>query len=187
MSRVDLGFAEQLLTVLETLPGAREHSLYLDEFGVHPYSDSDSPIACLPSKVRAVAFGQVDGNFCGIWRLVSLLDKHGLTATPLWIGEYGFSTTDTWMKAVPDSRRALFLMLAADLVRDHPRIAGLVWYVYLPSSADGAAWALAPEPDVVTASFAALRRANSGPTATVLRPRVPQQNHAGMDLVDQVL
>lgn len=156
LSRTDLGFARALLTELQRLPGAQENRLFFDEFGVHPYSDADSPLYSSTAKVHEGAYGPVDNNFDGVTRIAALLDERGQQDKKLWLGEYGFSTTRTWMSAVPDQRRALYLMMAIDKLRTWDRVSGLVWYSFLSNSATGSEWTIMSPNGSPSRTFAAL-------------------------------
>lgn len=173
LSRADVGFAERMIEELNKIPGAAAANGFFDELGVHPYSDADSPLAQLPDKVHRSRFGVWDHNFGGFETILRMLDRKGRPGTKVWLGELGYSTTRTWMRAVPDERRALYLMLAADLVRHHPRVSGLVWYGYLPHSATAASWAIMTADGRPSLTFQALAAANRGQTALRLPPQAP--------------
>ena len=46
----------------------------------------------------------------------------------IYIGEYGFSHADTWMKAVPDATRADWLRRAYGIAGQTEYISGLSWF-----------------------------------------------------------
>ena len=58
------------------------------------------------------------------------MEDQGDLGKNLLLSEYGFSTTDTWMGAVPDARRALYLKRAYELAREVPYVEGLSWYTF---------------------------------------------------------
>lgn len=169
LSRSDIGFLSHMLDALASLPGAQESNMFLDEVGIHPYSDDRSPWADPDGRVHRGPWGDVDSSFGGIDRVIELLDERGLGNKRLWLGEYGFSTTRTWMAPVPDERRAVFLMEALDRIRSDPRVAGMVWYAYLPHSATDQEWAIADHDGRVSVTLRALASyAHAQSTARVL-------------------
>ena len=79
----------------------------------------------------------------------------------MYIGEYGFSTTDTWMSAVPDWRRGYYAALALQRMRGNPRVSALVWYAYLPHSATGPEWSTMAVNGAPSATFRSIAAANT--------------------------
>lgn len=166
LSRADVGFARALLDELRKMPGAARHRLYFDEFGIHPYSDADSPLYSSSSKVHQGPYGPVNNNFDGITDIIALLDAYGQRDKKLWMGEYGFSTRQTWMKAVPDSRRAIYLMMAIDRLRKWRRVSGMVWYSFVPHSATSPEWAIMSTAGTPSQTFLALHAKQSNAPGT---------------------
>lgn len=154
LSRVDLDFLGTFLDRAADVAGGRR---FLDEVGIHPYSDSQAPLVYDASKARRLLWEpDVDNNFPSLQRAARLLDDRGLTEAPLWLGEYGFSTTRTWMDPVPEPLRATYLAWAYDWARADPRVSGLAWYGYVPTSATGPEWCIMSADGTPSASFRAL-------------------------------
>lgn len=160
LSRASVGFAQRMIDALAALPGAAQNNGYFDELGVHPYSEN-APLVHDPMKAFQTQFGITDFNFDGFRRLEQLLDSKGRSGTKLWLSEVGYSTTDTWMKAVSDEQRAMYLLMAADVVRDDPRVDGLMWHSAYASNGVGPEWALI-DARGGGAGMAAVKRANAG-------------------------
>ena len=94
----------------------------------------------------------------------------------IYIGEYGFSTTQTWMLAVPDATRADHLKRAYAVAQNAGYISGLSWYSYV----EDAPWAIVNSNLNESLTFQAFREVT--PTTPLLRcpllisapsPRVP--------------
>ncbi len=160
VSRADVGFVSTLIDELNKLPGAATSRSFFDEVGVHPYSDERSPLVNSSSRVYQGQFGTINANFGGIDAMTKMLDSKNRSDAHLWLGEFGYSTTTTWMQAVPDSRRALFLLMAANLIRNNPRVSGLIWFGFLPYSAMGAEWSIMTLDGTPSRTFMALRSAD---------------------------
>ncbi len=62
------------------------------------------------------------------------------------------------MKAIPDSRRALYLKRAYELARSFPYVQGLSWYAYHPTIGDPMEWAMVDENFDPTLTYRALRQ-----------------------------
>lgn len=143
LSRNDVGYLESFYAAARfEFPEAAGHRHFFDILGVHPYSDDRSPDVDSPARVIDGPFGRVDNNFLGMEHMKEAMDVHGDTGKPIHLGEYGFSTTETWMKAVPDERRGLFLKRAFTLAAGLPYVRGMSWYRYLPSEPADEAWSL---------------------------------------------
>ncbi len=172
LSRAAVGFAERMLTALDREPGAAQHNGYVDEVGIHPYADADSPDRIDPRKVFHGQFGLNDHNFSGYRRIASLLDSRGRSSTRIWLGELGYSTTRTWMAPVPEAQRATYLMMAADRAAKDPRVSGIVWFGLTPGSGIGPERSLIDAGGRDTVTFKALSRVNHS-TAEVVVPDAP--------------
>ena len=159
LSRNDLGYLNRYYRVVRSsYPNAADHDYYFDVLGVHPYSDNRSPDVYRQDAIYQGTFGEVDGNFLGFRRMKALMNDKGDSGKNLLISEYGFSTEDTWMKAVPDSRRALYLKRTYELARSFPYVQGLSWYAYHPSIGDPAEWTMVDENLDPTLTYRALKQ-----------------------------
>jgi hypothetical protein len=157
LSRNDVGYLETLYeTMRETYPDAQENGHFFDILGVHPYSQDRPPSAVSEEQVRESTFGIVDENFSGFTRMHEVLERYGEGAKPIYLGEYGFSTTETWMNAVDDETRAQYLREAFAIAADEPYVIGLAWYDFLTYN-DNAPWAIIDQDGQPTATFQALR------------------------------
>jgi hypothetical protein len=159
LSRNDLGYLAQYYHVLRSsYPNAAEHDYFFDVLGVHPYSDDRSPDAYHQDAIYQGEYGEVDGNFLGFRRMKALMNNNADSGKNLLLSEYGFSTEDTWMKAVRDSRRALYLKRAYELARSFPYVQGLSWYAYHPTRGDPMEWAIVDGNFNPTLTYRALRQ-----------------------------
>ena len=152
LSRNDIGYLNTYYSEAKKYSDAANDQFFFDVLDVHPYSSIPSPIGGLeeptsPDNYTPIAisdgyYGEVDKNFLGIQKMKATMDKQGDLGKYIFIGEYGFSTADTWMKAVPDNRRALYLKRAYTLARSLPYIKGMSWYSYHPTSSDPPEWTI---------------------------------------------
>ena len=168
LSRNDVGFLDAYYEAAKGYPDAAANSHFFDVLNVHPFSSipSDSggleePI--LPDMITSDAvidgaYGEVDQNFAGLRKMKAVMDAKGETGKPIRLGEYGFSTEDTWMKAVPDYRRALYLKRAYALARTLPYVEGMSWYAYFPTSTSGPQWSIVDANLNESMTFRALRQ-----------------------------
>ncbi len=169
LSRNDVGYLEAYYEAAKEYPGAAGEGHFFDVLGVHPYSSIPSKIGALqepisPDRSTSCAvfegdYGEVDQNFLGIKKMKSAMDERGEPEKPLYLGEYGFSMADTWMEAVPDHRRALFLKRAYLLARDLPYVEGMKWYSYVPSSSTGEEWTILDSDFNPSMTYLALKQA----------------------------
>jgi hypothetical protein len=130
---------------------------YFDALGAHPYSAERSPRILDDHYVHQGQFGEVDRNFLGIRRLKSLMDAREGGGKQVYIGEYGFSTTRTWMEAVPDDRRAQYLRDAYALAAAEGYVTGMAWYGFVPNTGTPAEWATVDANLNPSQTFQALR------------------------------
>jgi hypothetical protein len=143
LSGNDRGYLNEYYRVVKkSYPNAGSYKYFFDVLGVHPYSADRSPDRYTRSAVSQKRYGEVDGNFLGFRRMKELMKSQGDSGKHLFLSEYGFSTTDTWMKAVPDYRRAFYLKRAYELTRATPYVEGLSWYAYHPNPNDSPEWAI---------------------------------------------
>ena len=168
LSRCDVGFGQAVIQALDALPGAAANRGYFDEFGVHPYSDADSPDRHDPAKVTTGAYGVHNSNFSsGITAILAMLDANGHAGKRLWLGEYGFSTTTTWMPAVPDHRRGWYAVAALIATAGNPRVSALNWYGLLPSIGVPAEWAIIAGDGTPSATYRSIAAWHQGQVAQV--------------------
>jgi hypothetical protein len=131
LSDNDLGYLSEYYRVVRArYPDAASHNYFFDVLGVHPYSGDRSPDRYTQDAIHQGKYGEVDENFLGFVRMKELMEDEGDPGKDLFLSEYGFSTTDTWMNAVPDARRALYLKRAYELARQRPYVEGLSWYAF---------------------------------------------------------
>lgn len=175
LSRNEVGYLNRFYERADALYGAdaRQNDYYFDVLGVHPYSDARSPDTYSSAYVGQGPWGPVDRNFLGLRSMKAAMEAKGgaEAAKTIWVGEMGYSTTRTWMEAVPDATRAKYLERAYALARGLGYVDGLSWYYYRASTNDGQEWAIVNPDFSPTLTFEALTRA-TGAGATV--PSVPQ-------------
>lgn len=159
LSTNDLGYLGRYYRVARSnYPNAAYHDYFFDVLGVHPYSGDRSPDVYRRDATYQGTFGEVDANFLGFRRMRVLMNNQGDSGKNLLLSEYGFSTKDTWMQAVPDSRRALYLKRAYELARSFPYVQGLSWYAYHPTIGDPAEWSMVDENLDPNLTYRALRQ-----------------------------
>jgi hypothetical protein len=166
LSRNDQGYLNAAYSEIGKYSDASANANFFDVLDVHPYSSINGspqrPISPDRNTMLATfsgAYGEVDQTFLGLAKMKAMMDNHGDSGKSIFIGEYGFSTSDTWLKGVPDSRRALYLKRAYTLAhQDMPYVAGMSWYVFRPSSSDSASWAIVDSSGNGTKTFRALKQ-----------------------------
>ena len=150
LSRNDVGYLKAYYSEVEKYSNAASKNYFFDVMNVHPYSSINSTTPEKPlspdrktsSAVFNGRYGTVNQNFSGIEKIKSTMDRQGDSRKSIFIGEYGFSTSDTWMEAVPDWRRALYLKRAYAQARALPYVEGMSWYSYRPNSANAPEWSI---------------------------------------------
>jgi hypothetical protein len=134
LSENDIGYLERMYTALRAYPDAAANDDFFDALGVHPYAVRGG-IALAPNTDPAQAnytttFGQKNSAFLGIDYMRATLDSHGDQHKNIWLGEFGYSTENSFMQAVPDDVRAGYLKEAYSLIDQRPWVIGLCWYKY---------------------------------------------------------
>jgi Cellulase (glycosyl hydrolase family 5) len=163
-----LGYLNEYYRVVKaSYHDAASHSYFFDVLGVHPYADDRSPQRYTQDAIYEGEYGEVDKNFMGFVRMRELMEDQGDSGKNLLLSEYGFSTTDTWMDAVSDSRRALYLKQAYEQARSISYVEGLSWYAYHPNPADGPEWAIVDEDFDPSLTFRALKQVTGAEESTV--------------------
>ncbi|MDN4174797.1 lipopolysaccharide biosynthesis protein [Nocardioides sp. SOB77] len=158
----DVGYLERLLDELGAGEGAGAGdgaggALPVDLVGVHPYSPGAPDVEAPERVYEREPFGTYDENFLGYARLHDLLADRGLDV-PLYLGEFGYPTTDyRGIPGVPDEQRAAYAVAALDAVGCTPYVAALSWYYLHPTPWNPAAWTLLDEQLRPGATWAALR------------------------------
>ena len=176
LSTNDLGYLNEYYEITKrSYPDAASSAYFFDVLGVHPYSADRSPDRYTKSAIHQGRFGGVDRNFLGFRRMKELMDNQEGSSKDLFLSEYGFSTTQTWMKAVPDFRRALYLKRAYDLARETPYVNGLSWYAYHPNNNDTPEWAMVDENLEPALTYKAYRQ-TTGAEASGVEIAISHQN-----------
>jgi polysaccharide biosynthesis protein PslG len=167
LSENDLGYLSEYYSVVKaSYPGAASHNYFFDILGVHPYSKDRSPDLYMQDAIYQGQYGEVDGNFLGVVHMKELMDDEVDLGKDLYLSEYGFSTSDTWMKAVPDRRRALYLKRAYKLARSLPYVDGLSWYAYHPNAHDAPEWTIVGKNFKPSLTFRAYKQVTGAETST---------------------
>jgi hypothetical protein len=172
MTTNDIGYLRAYYDSAERQwPGeAAAQHYFFDVLGAHPYSAERSPRVLDPAYTDAGKYGEIDRNFLGFRRLKQLMDERDSAGKGIFIGEYGFSTTDTWMKAVPDAVRAQHLRDAYSLAAAEGYVTGMAWYAFVPNTATGPEWTIVDENLNPSQTFNALRGATSAPVPSLIGP-----------------
>ena len=169
LSRNDRGYLSAYYSEVKEYPEAPAKTYFFDLMNVQPYSsipsttdggleEPISPDRNTSSAVFDEAYGEVDQNFLGLKKIKIAMDDQDDPEKSIFLGEYGFSTTDTWMKAVPDSRRALYLKVAYALASDLPYVEGMQWFTYHPTDSTGPEWSIVDADLNETLTFRALKQ-----------------------------
>jgi hypothetical protein len=149
---------------------ARAQGYFFDVLGVHPYSGARSPRVRSRSHTHTDRWGPVDRNFIGFRRLKRIVDTRDSRAKGVYIGEYGFSTKNTWMPAVSDRLRARYLRHAYNLAAAEKYVSGLAWYGFVPNSATPPEWSIVDARLNPSRTFKALRTVPSGAAPRLIDP-----------------
>lgn len=177
LSRNDVGYVNAYYSAAKKYRGAARTRYFFDVMDVHPYSSMhssgssgpDRPLSPDTNTSSAVfdgTYGTVDQNFLGIKKVKTAMDAQGDSGKPIFLGEYGFPTTDTWMKGVPDSTRASYLKRAYAQARNLPYVEGMAWYNYYPTVSDTPEWAIVDDNLNGGATFRALEETTGAKLAT---------------------
>lgn len=194
ISKNDVGYLKALYPALKAYPDAAANYNFFDELGLHPYaacgSTPQTPLA--PSDYNSCAvwphgpWGNVDDNFLGIDRMKQVMDDNGDAHKKAWLGEMGYSHVQTWMKAVPDATRAVWLKEAYSLASQRPWVAGLSWYTFQ----DDSEWEIVSDANVESQTFKAFREATKGAAAapvaadTMIREAAQTTNYGSATSLD---
>lgn len=183
MTTNDVGYLRAFYDSARSLWPAESASsdYYFNALGAHPYSAERSPRVLDDRYVDQGEFGEVDRNFLGIRRLKSLMDEREGADKQIYIGEYGFSTTRTWMEAVPDDLRAQYLRDAYALAAAEGYVTGMSWYGFVPNTGTPAEWATVDAELNPSLTFEALRGAPSGNPPTLIRGDAPDSSSSAAD------
>ena len=176
--RNDVGYLDAYYSEAKEYPDAAGEGYFFDVMDVHPYSSIPSesggleePISpdryCSRGAVFEGDYGEVNQTFLGVKKIKSAMDEQGDTGKFIYLGEYGFSTTDTWMKGVPDYRRALYLKRAYALARALPYVEGMSWYAFVPSSSTGEEWTILDSDLNLSTTYRALKQATRAEEAEI--------------------
>jgi hypothetical protein len=149
---------------------ARAQGYFFDVLGAHPYSAERSPRVNHRHFTHVGRYGTIDRNFIGFRRLKGIVDARDARPKPVYIGEYGFSTRNTWMPAVPDRVRARFLRHAYNLAASRGWVTGMAWYGFVPNTATGPEWTIVDSNLNPSRTYKALRKVPSGPAPRLIDP-----------------
>lgn len=141
LSLNDVGYLQRLYAAIHSVASNRR---VFDVLGVHPYTRDRDPGIEDPTAVTAHGrFGLVDGNFVGYRRLHRVMAEHGDGSLPIYIGEFGYSTS-TWNgnPPLPDRTRARYLTRALETATCTPYVEALSWYYLEPTPWNDPSWTL---------------------------------------------
>ena len=141
LSGNDLGFLGRVYDALDTQFGkaARADHHFFDILGVHPYDGSRPPALVSKTEVYPDNFGMMDYNFLGFEQLHALMASHGEAYKPVYITEYGFTTTGFYgFPPISDATRAAYLKQAFSLVDKIPYVMAFNWFCLYADPANGA-------------------------------------------------
>lgn len=148
-------------------PEAEEERFFFDELSVHPYTYGQSPDDAaegLPAGASAAAEGDPrDTGPGGLSAMKAVMDSRGDKGKTIFVGEFGYSTEETFMPAVADETRAAHLLRALEITRSLPYVSGLSWYGFVPGSATGPEWTLLDENLSPTETYRALAASEAPP------------------------
>ncbi|MCL8024433.1 hypothetical protein [Nocardioides bruguierae] len=148
----DIGFLRRVYRALG--PGERPFDLV----GVHPWPGDDAPAAVDASAPLTGTFGAYDDTFAGyrdVWRV---LVAHGDDDLGLYVGEFGYSTSDHGdVRGTDDATRAGYVAQALGIATCTPYVVGLSWYYLHPTPWNPASWTLLDDQGTTNRTYAALR------------------------------
>lgn len=159
LSRNDAGFLNRYYEAAKGYSEAEERGYFFDVLGVHPYTDGQSPDWSEGVAVTETANGPLDRSFGGIKAMKSAMERNGDQNKSIFVGEFGYSTIDTWMEAVPDYRRAFYLKRAYTVAHELPYVTGMSWYAYLPGSSVEEEWTIVDPDFEPSLTYRALKQA----------------------------
>ncbi len=162
----DVGFLNSLYDEIAKYPDAVDNNSFFDELGLHPYSfygyPDATPLApdeCNSKALWTNEWGEVDNNFLGIDKMKEVMDQRGDSHKRAYLGEFGYSHEKTWMQAVPDETRAVWLRKAYELAKARPWVSGLSWYSYYEDDP----WAMVAFDGTESLTFKAFREVTEAP------------------------
>jgi hypothetical protein len=140
LSLNDVGYLSHMYTALKSYSDAASNNNFFDELGVHPYSfvpvsgAPGTPLAPdAPYDSRAElnsTFGPKNANFTGFDKMQAEMARQGDGHKKMFLGEYGFSTSTSWMAPLSDSTRADWLKKAYPIAAQKGTVSGLGWYTF---------------------------------------------------------
>lgn len=149
ISMNDTAYLEAFYDAAERYPDARAEGFFFDELSVHPYTYGQSPDDAangLSAGGAPAAEGDPrDTGPGGLFRMKRVMDERGDAGKLVFVGEFGYSTTETFMPAIPDAVRAGHLVRAVEISRSLPYVSGICWYGFVPGVAIGPEWTLVDE------------------------------------------
>ena len=188
LSMNDAGYLSQFYEAVRRYPDAPENSYFFDELSVHPYTYGDSPDWEPQDLTVDGANGPLAPHFTGISQVKRVVDLNEEGNKKVFIGEFGYSTERTWMPAVPDRRRALYLKRAYAIAQELPYVSGMSWYSFLPESTVGSEWTILDGDLEPSLTYQALKQVAAPSTASplpeVTLPRPPAESVSGEYLLD---
>lgn len=188
LSMNDIGYLRRYYEVSTKYPRAEQSDQFFDELNVHPYTPGKSPDWDTEEKIKDGAYGPIDRSFGGLRAMKDVMEQNGDSEKSIFIGEFGYSTSDTWMKAVPDYRRALYLKRAYIIARELPYVSGMSWYAYIPHSAIEAHWTLLDAKLSTSLTFRALRQVTGEePSRASVKLLAPESSVSGTYLIRPAL
>lgn len=191
----DVGYLNAYYEAARRYPDAASNRYFFDLLGVHPYS-SEAPhdgsglrLPLSPDRVSQSALesnsnGLRDRTFTGLSRMKDAMNRQADNGKNIWIGEYGFPTRDSFMQAVPDYRRALYLKRAIILARDLPYVEGMSWYAYLPTTADVSKWAILGSDWNPSLTYRALEQITRSGEESAVTLHTPRRSISGIYSLD---
>lgn len=95
---------------------------YFDYFGLHPYTEERSPLLDVdPSQNK--------WNFDGIPDVKAILDANGDGAKPIFVTEFGWTTSAGYHEGISEAQQGLFIKQAYErMYRDFPYIHAMILY-----------------------------------------------------------
>ena len=109
---------------------------YFDAFSIHPYSDDRSPLAAGDDQY-------VRGSFIrGVPAVRDLMERRG-DPKPLWLTEFGWSTTNVrnsanWLNGVGEGTQARFVTEALGQIQKWPYVDVAIYFKLADTSSDPA-------------------------------------------------
>ncbi|MGY2127000.1 GH39 family glycosyl hydrolase [Blastococcus sp. SYSU DS0617] len=142
LSNNDLGYMSELSRALAERGGDAENGYYYDVLGVHPYAGErgegyDPRLPAGSMEGRSSGGGAKDMTFLGVERLREQVAEDEGIERDVYLGEFGYTTTEGEWYHVPEPRRSEWMAAALRQAADWEWVVGFAPYRYDDADDDG--------------------------------------------------